>query len=274
MPAGSRKQKVEPQATFIFKGKLKQLKRATMASVPVDERTAVVSVEQVLAAPEYLADYLGQDITVRLAGRGPLKVGQELIFHATPWMYGDSIAVQSLSQEPATTARAAAVAPAGRQADRDVRARFADADLVVAGRVKEVRLPAGARAAATGRAPVGPISEHHADWREAVIEVADVLKGKHARKNVIVRFPASTDISWHQAPKFHPGQEGYFILHKAEAIKASPQRTTKQTGTRAAVTAPASAEAYTALHPADFQSAQQPGGIEALAQSEAARVKG
>ncbi|HEX8068351.1 MAG TPA: hypothetical protein VF546_00265 [Pyrinomonadaceae bacterium] len=265
MSTSSRKQEAGPRATFVFKGRVRKLKSATMASVPVDERTAVVTVEEVTEAPDYLAGYAGQDITVRLAGRAQIKAGQELIFHATPWLYGDSIAVQAVRQEPVPAAGKRAGGPAPGPEERELRARLAAADLAVAGRVTEVRLPA---AAAGAQAPPTRISEHYADWREAVIEVRAVVKGGRAPKRVVIRFPASTDIRWQQAPKFHAGQEGYFLLHRLEADKAPARRAPKGEG---AAGARPRAALYTALDRADFQPAHEAGRLAALVAAEAAR---
>ena len=51
-----------PKATFVFKGAVRKLKTATMKHVPVDDRTAVVHVDQVLEAPPNLAKYAGKDM--------------------------------------------------------------------------------------------------------------------------------------------------------------------------------------------------------------------
>src|SRR5262245_52185258 len=84
--------------TFIFKGTVKKLKSATMKEVPVDKNTAIVTVDQVIEAPADLANYDGQDLTVQLSGSH--KVGETLILNTVSWLYGDSIAVRSLSEEP------------------------------------------------------------------------------------------------------------------------------------------------------------------------------
>jgi hypothetical protein len=230
-----------------------------MAGVPVDERTAIVTVEEVVEAPDSFTDYLGAQITVLLAGRQRIEPGQELVFHAVPWMYGDSLAVRSLRQEATSAARAAAIGQASPAAahpvDRHLQSRLAQADLVVAGKVKEVRMPP----AAAAKDGVAPISEHGADWREAVIEVANVLKGRHTRKSVVVRFPASTDVRWHQVPKLEPGQEGYFLLHRTEAEPAGPRRRAREKRAGASAAAVAG---YAVLDPDDFQ--VRGAGIEAL----------
>ena len=50
MPVSSRKQ--APQANFIFQGTIQKLKAAAMENVPVDDRTAVVRVDQVIESPK------------------------------------------------------------------------------------------------------------------------------------------------------------------------------------------------------------------------------
>ena len=177
MPASLNKNTEVVTPTFVFKGTVKKLKSATMKDVPVDDRTAVVTVDQIIEAPADLADYNGQDITVQLGGRQKIKTGQELIFHTVSWMYGDSIAMRSLSQEPVKDSHAAmlssGVDPAERRAQREQQEHFQTADLVVSGKVVAVRLPdkaaqtvKGAGVAASEQPPSRPISEHDPKWRE------------------------------------------------------------------------------------------------------------
>ncbi len=271
--------------TFVFKGTVKKLKSATMKDLPVDDRTAVVTVDQIIEAPADLASYNGQDITVQLGGRQKIRAGQELIFHTVSWMYGDSIAVRSLSQEPVKDSHAAmlssGVDPAERRAQREQQEHYQTADLVVSGKVVAVRLPdetapTGKRAgvAASEQRPSRPISEHEPKWREAVVQIDDVHKGAHKQKQVVVRFPASTDVMWYGAPKFHPGQQGIFVLHKTETAKPKTRRVKKRGGKGAATETVepgpeiGTTEAYTALDPMDFQPYHEPGGLKAIIESE------
>ena len=288
MPASLNKNTEVVTPTFVFKGTVKKLKSATMKDVPVDDRTAVVTVDQIIEAPADLADYNGQDITVQLGGRQKIKTGQELIFHTVSWIYGDSIAVRSLSQEPVKDSHAAmlssGVDPAERRAQREQQEHFQTADLVVSGKVVAVRLPdeaaqtvKGAGVVASEQPPSRPISEHDPKWREAVVQIDDVHKGVHKQKQVVVRFPASTDVMWYGAPKFHPGQQGFFMLHKTQAGKPTTRRVKKRSGKRAATEAVAAGpevgatETYTALDQMDFQPYHEPGGIKTIIESEAAK---
>jgi hypothetical protein len=92
-------------------------------------------------------------------------------------------------------------------------------------------------------------SEHDPVWRVARVEVDAVHKGAHGPKTVEVGFPSSTDVRWAGAPKVHPGQEGYFLLHREPAIREAPG---------------ADVGDYVVLHPTDFQSQEKPGGIKDL----------
>lgn len=280
MPASPSQTTEASKPTFVFKGTIKKLKSATMESVPIDDRTAVVTVDQIIEAPADLAGYNGQDVTVQLSGRQKFKKGQELIFQTVSWMYGDSVVVRSLSQEPIKASHAtllsAAVDPAARRAQREQQEHFQAADLVVSGKVLAVRLPSETIPQANDAAGIGseqttrpPISEHDPKWREAVIQVDDVHKGSHKKKQVVVRFPASTDVMWYSAPKFHPGQQGYFALHKTEGEKPKGRRIKKR-GLAKKSTKPEAetAEGYTALDPMDFQPYHETGGIKTIIDSE------
>ena len=260
--------------TFIFKGTIKKLKSATMKEVPVDKNTAVVTVDQVIESPADLAGYDGQDLTVQLSSMH--KVGEMLIFNTVSWLYGESIAVRSLNEEPIKPSHSAMLAAVGdpveRRRQREQREHFDDADLVVSGKVVSVRLPSDEPLAAKGAVATSntrrkPVSEHDPKWREAVVEVDDVHKGDHKKKQVVIRFPASNDVMWYNAPKFHPGQQGHFMLTKAKPDESTK---TKKAGKEAAAAAAAAAtptDTYVALDPLDFQPYSEPGGIKTIIDS-------
>lgn len=269
MPARKTAQTEKP--TFVFKGTVKKLKSATMKSVSVGPNTAVVMVDQLIEAPPDLAGYEGQDITVQLSGGAKVKVGQQLIFNTVSGQYGESVEVRSLSEEPFQPSHSAMLSAGGdpveRRRERQRRQHFDDADLVVSGKVLSVSLPSepaatkGAVAAAETRRK--PISEHDPKWRDAVVEVDDVHKGTHKKKKIIVRFPASTDVMWYNAPKFHPGQQGHFLLQKTKVEKPAKRggKAAKKSAAAAEETA-GPTETYVALDPLDFQPYSEPGGIK------------
>jgi len=253
------KTKTSPDATFVFKGTIKKLKATTMKAAPASARTCIVTVNEVLEAPQNLTSYAGQDITVEFSERRQVKVGDQMIFHSISWLFGESVAVRSLYEEveadPPTSPRAGA---GTQRKQRETHKHFNDADLVVSGKVVEVRLPKSGPASkksGTTKPATTHVSEHDPKWREAVIEVADVHKGKSAKRRVVVRFPASTDVAWRRAPKFTAGQEGYFMLH--ESTHTAQRKTTK-----------ASDATFTVSDPHDYHPYTEASAIESIIDSE------
>lgn len=257
MAAKARADDAPVQASFVFQGTVLKTKATTMpAEVPATDRTVVARVDQVIRGADALADFAGHEVTVELAEGAEVRVGQTAIFHTVGWVFGDSMAVRAVRQEDATVAGVAAMAvmpddPAGTLRAKAATDQAATADLIVSGRVEAVQLPPGqavARGAvglAAGTAATGRISEHDPLWQEAVIHIDSVHHGKHAGKRVVVRFPASTDVRWHAAPKFHAGQEGVFLLHKDQFDRPAVARMSL-----APETTPAAGD-FTALSPAD-----------------------
>jgi hypothetical protein len=269
------------KARFIFQGTIQQRGAATMADVPVSERTLIVRVDRILQAPQALGAYLGHEITVQLnSSRAKAEAGQTFTFYTNGWLFGESVAVQSVGQIPAPVAdstgvRALAlvaepgVSPQDTLKNRDLQDRLADADTVILGRVTAVRLPqtpaageigllASAERDQGGATASAPISEHDPEWREAVVEVRAVEKGALENDNVVIRFPSSDDVQWYHAPKFQVGQEGVFLLHQAESEPVDKE------AVRRAAAPHERAEVYDALHPIDYQPPQQLPVVRAL----------
>src|SRR5262245_54173740 len=99
MPASTRVEELAGQARFVFRGTVQRLQAATLDEVPVDARTAVVRVDAIMLAPRALSNYAGKEITVQLSGRQKVEPGQELVFFTNEWLYGKSVAVQSIGQQ-------------------------------------------------------------------------------------------------------------------------------------------------------------------------------
>ena len=268
-------------ATFLFKGTIREVKAATIPDVPVDKHTIVAMVDQVLEAPSNLARIGGHRVTVQLSGRTKAAVGDEFIFHTHGWIFGPSVAVISLHEERVGEKRGHAALlsrggdPIVHRRNRRVKNRYSAADVVVSGRVTMVRIPpesasptlaaSKAKSPADTPEPIGPISEHAPHWREAHIEIDNVHKGEHSTRTIVVRFPASTDVQWYRAPKFQPGHQGFFMLRKHKGEEKERAAKGRRAAKKAVAEAPA--EAYTALHPADFQPYTQPGGVRRIIES-------
>jgi hypothetical protein len=279
MPARSPRETQSP--SFIFRGTVQKAGSATMKAIKVDNRTLVVTVDQVIEAPTSLAKFDGNQITVQLSGNQQAAPGQSKIFHCNGWIFGDSVAVQCVKLEEAGRTRAALLTrggdPVEHRRSQVVNKRFAEADAVVSGTVAAVKLPGQpSTRAATMRAAVGaadepivtgPISEHNPHWREAVISIDETHKGA-GKREMVIRFPASTDVRWYKAPKFTPGQRGYFMLHKTKVSKRKKIKRTAIGGLAmhlgAAAATPEAEVVYTALHPEDYQPYSEPGGIKEI----------
>lgn len=227
MAKSSKAETLASQSTFIFKGTVKKLKAATIRDIPVTEKTVVVSVDEIISAPELLESFAGSDITVQLGSRETVKKGEQAIFYTNSWMLGESLGVKSVGHTEVIAGSALESVNASEQGSamsQRLQDKVADADTVVTGKVTDVRLviaPSQAKGKKDTLESFEPISEHNPVWQEAVIEVADVEKGKGTSKQIVVRFPDSTDVRWYEAPKFKTGQEAVFLL-KDEGRSARP----------------------------------------------------
>jgi hypothetical protein len=243
-------------AEFIFRGTVERVQATTMDEVEASERTAVVHVDQVLHAPAAFAGLEGQSITVRLSEPGSVQEQEQAVFFANGWLFGDSLAVREIHHQPvehAPEALASRIAEArSTKAELEMQDRVARADVIVSGRISDVRPPAASVAAA--RPPqAGPVSEHDPNWMEAVVTVENTIKGQlpSESKETVILFPSSFDVAWADAPKFHAGQEGVFLLHRQE---------------RAPELAPTvAAEGYVALNPLDVRPKDQAERMQRLA---------
>jgi hypothetical protein len=95
--------------------------------------------------------------------------------------------------------------------EQQLKERIGSALVVVVGRVREVRRPAGTEAQAQGC--VGArITEHDPGIAEAVIEVTEGIKGTERGKEIVIRFPTSQDVMWYAYPKLQAGDAGVYFL--------------------------------------------------------------
>ncbi len=237
-------------APLVFIGHVTKAKAATMPDIAGGD-TAVVAVDHVVAAPAMFAALAGTEVTVRFLRSRIPPTGSSRTFHATGWMYGAGIAVDAVRVEAADTAAVAAAARRGEQSsakDGALVQRLDAAHLGVVGEVTSVR---------PVEVPTTRISEHDPLWHEATIKVDEVVKGRKGTREVNVVFPQSDDVRWRMAPKYTPGQQGIWLLHKGSgpaALGAEAQ----------AVGAPPAADVLTALDTTDFLPLEELGRVKAL----------
>ncbi len=210
-------------SSIAFTGAVEAVARSTVAGVPVDERTVVVRVDQLLHGPPGMGIPAGSRVTMQLSpDLPPLANGDSATFFANGWIYGETLAVTEVGRAPtAETAGlsahmsglAAPVSPveaAVAQLSQDeVVAHAREADAVIRGHVVGLEhVP-----------KEGPPGEHDADWWVATLEVDVVARGQlpegaEPGGTVRVLYANSLDIRWRQAPKPKAGQGGLWLLHE------------------------------------------------------------
>ena len=231
------------QAEMIFVGTIEKAGAVATDDVRAADDTAVVTVELMVTPGDWspLRSFEGRAVTVRLRDPDLLPPGSAAIFYTRLWLVGKGLALIELAHSPVDfgeTGRDAAISDAAARvnrilqfgADQALKTRIERADIVVMGEVSSVRkLRSG-----DGSDMPERLSEHDPQWREAVIEVREVMKGPDmdSTRQIAVRFPGSKDVMWAGAPKFEVGQEGIFILNVEDMLPAAePARDVAVIGT-------------------------------------------
>jgi hypothetical protein len=233
------------RSNFVFIGTVMQTGASNLSAVKGSAKTCLVRVEMVVNGTPMMQSARGQVVTVRTDAAGVHRVGQRGTFFLNVDTFGEHLSGSEVGAFPCKpgdeTAHFQAVAGALRaEDDRDLKGLMSKADRVVAGRIVSVQ-PAGIKE---------DLSEHAADWQRADIEVDTVIKGQPGTKTVSFFFPASNDRIWRETPRFSVGDQGVWILH----AKANDH-------TRKDEMLPG----LTAIHPKDFQRADQRERIQRLA---------
>ena len=246
------------QSNIVFVGTVAKPGAVSFPGVPASARTMVVRVDEVIEKPPAVSMPRGANVTVEVKNPSLFREGVQATFYTQSWIFGAGLALREVGHElmaaqqptgPATP-RERVVQTREALNEAELRARVQAADIVVVGQVQEVRAPS-VNARGTGEPPQA--REHDPEWREAVIRVESAIKGVQANQDVVVKFPASRDIAWHQAPKFQQGQSGTFILKRDQA-----------SGVPRAMLAGRQVNTYTALTAGDVLPADAAARIRAL----------
>jgi hypothetical protein len=171
-------------------------------------RTADVRVDEVPDDARAKLLRPGLSVQVQLAPGESVSAGERAVFDIGGWELGETLVLHSLGHTP-TSGRSSRSRAGSRKRERPE----PQADLVVRGEVTRVG-PAEPSSA--------PLSEHDPEWQEAVVRVDATDEGPPPGGEVVVRFPASTDVRWHRAPKLAVGQRGTFELQRGATASASP----------------------------------------------------
>src|SRR2546423_13914602 len=184
------------QSDIIFIGTVTQVGAVAVPEVPASDRTIVVRVDQVLERPPAIALGTGDSVTVETVRAGSLKPGTQATFYTTGWIFGRGVAVREVGHEPGRSPvvvadQEAAVAKARLDLnDADLKAHIDRAAMVVEGRVQQVR---PAELAATPARP-RRITGDDPQWQEAIVQVADGLKGAQWGGQGVGAFRGSHDV--------------------------------------------------------------------------------
>lgn len=193
-------------AQLVFRGTVQRAGASNVSILRAADDTAVVRVDQVLKAAASLGDITGREITVKLREPGSVRPGDSAVFFTNGALYGESLGVVEVGRAADGAALRSDVASAVRGAEEEkLRERLERATLVVAGKVVETR-PAAEKAPG--------VTEHDPQWREAVIEIDTVLKGKPEESRVVVVYPTSFDVMWAEAPRPAVGWDAIWLLYR------------------------------------------------------------
>jgi hypothetical protein len=222
MPNGSIKELLA-SSNLAFTGTVETVRATTVSDVPVNDRTVVVQVGEVLRGPPEVGVPSGSRVTVQLSpDLPPLNPGDQRTFFTNGWVYGENLAVievgrSSVEEAAAPTARmaglAASVSPVAAAmaelAQDEVVEHARGADAVVRARV--VGLSAVSETVQS--------REHDPSWWIATLETDLVERGElpgvtGGVGTVAVLYANSIDIHWRESPKPKAGQGGLWLLHR------------------------------------------------------------
>jgi len=218
-------------AGLIFSGTVTDLGVSSVPTLSPSLDLGVVLVDRTFRADEVLGDLRGQSITVAPREGEALRRGERAIFFTHSWVHDRGIAVREVARLDVSEADAVADA-VGRLPELHLRDRINGSVAVVEGMVTRVR-----------SVEQKSFERNAAIWAAADLTVTRVLRGEELR-SAVVYFPRSDHPSWDDAPRFHQGQRGIFLLH-SPARDATRSEASLEEGS------------LVALDPADFQPASQ-----------------
>lgn len=189
------------QSTFIFVG--------TATGSSTEDGARRVTVDRVLRASRFFVDNPPKEVDVVVGRR--LEKGEQALFFTRGRTLGETVVVEELARLGDTDVTDLAPLLERESLAMDeasLLTRLREAELVVVARVATVR-PSSQR----GRIR---LTEHHPQWRDAVLVIREALKGERSGRLTIL-FPGSVDVMWRDAPRLSPGQEAIFLLSPAPA---------------------------------------------------------
>lgn len=205
-------QSLAERSSIIVRGKIVKINASDEPMVEASSKTAVVSVQEMLAGKEIAGNLSGRTITVILNREEGLKEGEEAIFFGNARFFGQSLTIADEGELPAAAADSASSMAQGSKS-KPLADRIAIATLVFRGTVAAIRPLGTATGEAQGKGSGRESSEHDPQWQAATVQVASALRGGTPGQTVTVIFAASRDVTWFNSPKLKTGQDAVFIAH-------------------------------------------------------------
>ena len=203
-------------SSVVFVGTITKLGAATFSDVQVSANTSVVKVDELLQRPAAVSISAGQEITLELKTR--LPVGTQATFYADGWILGKGIALREVGHVLSSAVSSGAARDTVRKkffdsrramTEAQWRARIDAADVIALGEVVNIRPSSPEALQGNGGKR---ITEHDANWHDAVVKVSKAVKGVAEGAEIVVRFPASMDVAFYGVPKFKEGDEKLMML--------------------------------------------------------------
>src|SRR5438874_13088725 len=177
------------KSSIIFSGTVSQLAATSFADVPKSAQTIVVRVDSVEKKPAAVSLKKGDNVTVEVKDPSAFQPGAQATFYTEGWIFGSGVAVKEMGHdfnpgggvpaEGSPTGQPALGQMQKQISDQDLQDRIASSDLVVIGRITDVHRWTIPKSAAARY----HVSEHSADWHEAVLQIKSILKGTKPKGN-------------------------------------------------------------------------------------------
>lgn len=201
------------RSNFIFSGTIIRMNASNIEIVP-NGPTAIVRVDEVLDAVSPYEQMKGREITVLLTSAGNKKAGDRKVFFTSGWYYGKTLGVKEtpnslVVRDGSDELKKRIISERVNIRNDALREELKKAVLVVRGVVVEANIDI--------EEPPGIESEHDPEFRKAVIEIKEVLKGQTTERRVEVFYSSSDDVMWYSSPKLAKGQEAIFLLQTRQA---------------------------------------------------------
>ena len=201
------------RSNFIFYGTIVKM-NASNIEVATSLPTAIVKIDEIIDAVPPYDEMKGKEITVLLASPQRNKAGDKQVFFTTGWYYGKTLGVKETPNnlfvpEKLDGLQKKILTERINIRNDSLREELKKTILVIQGTVVEADIKVEENPSLE--------SEHDPEFKKAVIEIKEVIKGKVTGRKVEVYYSSSDDVMWYSSPKLTKGMEGIFLLQVRQA---------------------------------------------------------